>query len=123
MATMNINTSRPFTLNEPPSEAGPVKKHAVEKIQLNYLHRELKQEEALLGITFGSFAPFQRQMERTLLAQVTRLPGLPSSLCGLRTVMDMDETIEFEDYLNLAENAPEDRDGDMHAIMQARFNM
>lgn len=118
---MSSDMTRPFSMNEPPTEQGPLGKHPVEKIQLTHMHKAIEQEDIMLGMTFGSYAPFQRHMERTLLSQFQRLPGLPSSLSGLKTVMDMDETIEFEDYLNLEENDPMDRVGPLHAVMQARF--
>ena len=35
-------------------------------------------------------------MERTILAQHQRLPGLHSSLVGLEAHLDLDETLEFE---------------------------
>jgi len=118
---MSANMTRPFSMNEPPTEQGPIGKHPVEKIQLTHMQRSIDQENVMLGMTFGSYAPFQRHMERTLLSQFQRLPGLPSSLSGLKTVMDMDETIDFEDFLNLEENDPMDRVGDLHSVMQARF--
>ncbi len=38
-------------------------------------------------------------MEQTILAQVHRLPSLPSSFVGLETVLGDDTNIEFGDYL------------------------
>ena len=34
--------------------------------------------------------------------QVQRLPGLPSSHTGIDTILNRDETIDFEDYLGSA---------------------
>ncbi|CAJ1455160.1 unnamed protein product [Effrenium voratum] len=66
-------------------------------------------------------------MERELLSQFQRLPGLPSSLVGLETVLDMDETIEFEDIMNLEANSAMSRftgpNRGLHDIMEQRLNM
>ncbi len=53
----------------------------------------------MLALTYGIHAPLRHKMDRTMLAQSQRLPGLRSSLIGLQTVMGLDEKIEFEDYL------------------------
>lgn len=42
----------------------------------------------------GATLPFRNKMERTLLAQFQRLPGLPSNLVGLEAHLDLDETLE-----------------------------
>lgn len=38
--------------------------------------------------------PMEQKLERTMLAQHQRLPGLPNSFVGLNAHMDMDETQE-----------------------------
>ena len=40
------------------------------------------------------------KMEETILSQFRRLPGLTSEFSGLDTIMNRDEDIGFEDYLN-----------------------
>ncbi len=40
------------------------------------------------------------QIEQHMLAQVHRLPGLNSSYAALDTLLNRDEDITFEDYLN-----------------------
>mmetsp|Transcript_6739 Transcript_6739/g.9293 ORF Transcript_6739/g.9293 Transcript_6739/m.9293 type:complete len:115 (+) Transcript_6739:371-715(+) len=67
------------------------------------------------------------KMERELLSSVQRLPGLPSSLVGLETLLDKDDEIDFEDVFNLEENAPNSRmmgpNFGLHDVMERRLNM
>jgi hypothetical protein len=39
-------------------------------------------------------------MEHAVLSQFQRHPALRSEFCGLETILGMDESISFEDYLN-----------------------
>merc|ERR1719284_923706 len=81
-------------------------RHPVEKLLIDSGKRAEQQEMMALSLVHGMHAPMRTKMERELLSQFQRLPGLPSSLVGLETVMDQDDTIEFEDILNLEQNAP-----------------
>lgn len=51
---------------------------------------------------YGAHVPMRMEMERQILGQFQRLPGLDSELCGLRTMLDEDETLELEDVLDRA---------------------
>lgn len=42
-----------------------------------------------------------------MIVQAQRLPGLPSSMLGLETVLGRDEMVEFEDYLDPPAERPE----------------
>jgi Proteasome maturation factor UMP1 len=55
----------------------------------------LKSAERAYGTAFA----MSMEMDRNILKQFQRGPGLPSSFCGLDTVMGRDERISFEDYL------------------------
>src|SRR5688572_23446763 len=48
---------------------------------------------------FGTHMFMRMQMEKTILSQFRRLPGLPSEFVGLETILGEDETIDFDDYL------------------------
>merc|ERR1711879_466405 len=102
-------------------------RHPVERLLLDSGRREEKQEMMQLALVHGAHAPLRMKMERELLSQFQRLPGIPSSLAGLETVLDTDETIEFEDVFNLEANAPTSRvtgpNFGMHDVMEARLNM
>merc|ERR1712014_95424 len=86
-------------------------RHPVEKLIIESNRRGEQQEMQRLALVHGAHAPIRMKMERELLSQFQRLPvsGIPSSLAGLETVMDMDDEIEFEDILNLDANAPTSR--------------
>ena len=49
---------------------------------------------------YGSAAAMSLSMDRALLAQFQRGPGLESSFCGLDTFLGRDDKLGFEDYLN-----------------------
>lgn len=51
---------------------------------------------------YGAHVAFERRMDRAVLAQVHRLPGvgLPSSHLAVDFVLGRDAKIGFEDYLN-----------------------
>merc|ERR1712187_860160 len=89
--------------------------------------RSEQQEMMAKALVYGLHAPIRAKMERELLSQFQRLPGLKSSLVGLETVMDLDETIEFEDVFNLEENNPAPRttgpNRSLHDVMEQRLNM
>merc|ERR550537_487008 len=110
---------------KPPAGVGA--RHPVERIQLTHLRRGEEQHMMLAGRVHGAHAPLRMKMERELLSQFQRLPGLPSSMVGLETVLDMDDTIEFEDIMNLEENAAMSRstgpNRSLHDVMEHRLNM
>merc|ERR1719394_2005542 len=81
----------------PTSRSGASVRHPVEKLLIDNSKRSEQQEMMAKSIVFGQHAPIRAKMERELLSQFQRLPGLPSSLVGLETMLDMDDTIEFEE--------------------------
>jgi len=111
----------------PLSRAGAQPRHPVEKFLIDHARRDEQQEMMGKALVFGQHAPVRTKLEREMLSQFQRLPGLPSSLVGLETVLDMDETIEFEDIFNLEEQAPVPKltgpNRGMHDVMEQRLNM
>lgn len=100
--------------------------HPVQKIQLQSTRDRLKMEDKLDSITIGSHVPLRNKIERTILAQYQRLPGLQSSLVGLEAHLDLDETIEFEDFLNRKDLCPVPELGfnhTMHEVMERKLGM
>lgn len=49
---------------------------------------------------YGSHAAWEKRMDRAVLSQARRLPGIPSSFSGLDTIMGRDDKIGFEDFLS-----------------------
>merc|ERR1719343_646176 len=111
----------------PKSRVDVQPRHSVERLLLENHRNSEKQDMMAKSIAFGQHAPMRAKMERNLLAQFQRLPGLESSLVGLHTVLDMDDTIEFEDIFNLEANAPVSAitgpNRGMHDVMEQRLNM
>mmetsp|Transcript_85918 Transcript_85918/g.170540 ORF Transcript_85918/g.170540 Transcript_85918/m.170540 type:complete len:152 (+) Transcript_85918:56-511(+) len=105
----------------------PTASHPLERMLVTGGRREEQQEMTAKALVFGQHAPLRTKMERELLSQFQRLPGLPSSLVGLETFMDTDETIEFEDIFNLDQNAPMPRsigpNRGLHDVMEQRLSM
>ncbi|CAD7923807.1 unnamed protein product [Amoebophrya sp. A120] len=90
--------------------------HPVQKIQLQSTRDKLKMEDRLDTVVFGSHVSMRNRMERTMLAQYQRLPGLQSSFVGLEAHLDLDETLEFEDFLNRKDMAPVPEMGFHHTM-------
>eukprot|EP00437_Effrenium_voratum_P019829 CAMPEP_0181460446 /NCGR_PEP_ID=MMETSP1110-20121109/33344_1 /TAXON_ID=174948 /ORGANISM="Symbiodinium sp., Strain CCMP421" /LENGTH=156 /DNA_ID=CAMNT_0023584995 /DNA_START=8 /DNA_END=476 /DNA_ORIENTATION=- len=111
----------------PSTRSGEAARHPVERLLIDHSRREQQEEMRNKALVFGQHAPLKAKMERELLSQFQRLPGLPSSLVGLETVMDMDDTIEFEDIMNLEANSALSRftgpNRGLHDIMEQRLNM
>merc|ERR1711957_916848 len=107
--------------------AGAEARHPVEKLLIDNGRRAERQEFQCLSMVHGVHAPLRLKMERELLSQFQRLPGLPSSLAGLETVLGIDETIQFENVLNLDVNNPNSRNMGpnfgVHDVMEARLGM
>lgn len=100
--------------------------HPVQKIQLCSMKDRLKLEEKLDAMAFGTHMANRNKIERTLLAQEQRLPGLESSLVGLESHLDLDETQTFEDFLNRKENSPIPELGfnhTLHDVMERKLGM
>eukprot|EP00434_Breviolum_minutum_P023769 symbB.v1.2.020968.t1/scaffold1791.1/size101237/8 len=111
----------------PAKHSGEAQRHPVERLLTDHSRREQQQEMMNKALVYGQHAPIRAKMERELLSQFQRLPGLPSSLVGLETVLDMDDTIEFEDIMNLEANSAMSRftgpNRGLHDIMEQRLNM
>eukprot|EP00747_Dinoflagellata_sp_TGD_P163833 gnl/TRDRNA2_/TRDRNA2_182958_c0_seq1.p3 gnl/TRDRNA2_/TRDRNA2_182958_c0~~gnl/TRDRNA2_/TRDRNA2_182958_c0_seq1.p3 ORF type:complete len:146 (-),score=32.29 gnl/TRDRNA2_/TRDRNA2_182958_c0_seq1:93-530(-) len=111
----------------PMTRMGATHRHPVEKLVLDSMRRNEQQDMMSKSIVHGLHAPLKAKMEREMLAQFQRLPGLPSSLVGLETVMGLDETIEFEDVFNLDADAAVPRNmgpnWGLHETMEKRLHM
>ncbi len=56
---------------------------------------------------YGSAFAMSLSMDRALLAQFQRGPGLESSFSGLDTFLGRDDKIGFEDFMGLPEHRPD----------------
>lgn len=104
------STSCPFSSSSsalPPPPPGGVHRHPLEVQQSEHLRLREQLEFRRAASLYGLHAPLRLKMERELTAMTQRLPGLPSSLLGLQTLMRLDEEISVEDYLNV--DGPEEK--------------
>lgn len=88
--------------------------HPLELQQKQYLHEVERQQLERLTAAFGAHAALRLKTEREMCAMTQRLPGLPSSLWGLQTVMGLDDQIMTEDYLG--RDKPEEEGGPMLTV-------
>ena len=96
----------------PPSSSVPP--HPLELQQRRYLHEVERQQLERVTTAFGAHAAIRLKTEREICSMTQRLPGLTSSLCGLQTVMALDDQIMVEDYLG--RDKPEVEGGPMQTV-------
>lgn len=69
---------------------------------MQHMKNQWEADQYLLERVYGSHAAWEKRMERAVLSQVQRLPGIPSSHVGIDHVLGRDDKIGFEDILNCA---------------------
>eukprot|EP00753_Platysulcus_tardus_P008971 PLAT1735.1.p2 GENE.PLAT1735.1~~PLAT1735.1.p2 ORF type:complete len:127 (-),score=42.60 PLAT1735.1:71-451(-) len=72
-------------------------RHPVEEMQRSFLTDELARERRNLMRVDGRGAVIRAEMERRVLTQFQRLPGLPSAMSGLDTLLGRDMELDAED--------------------------
>jgi hypothetical protein len=97
----------------------------VQDIQKNHLFLTEKERLKRANVVYGQHVPLRMMMERNILAEHRRLPGLRSNLVGLSESMGIDDDIEPEDMFNLQDECPSLRTGvrDLHSMMEDRLGM
>jgi len=73
--------------------------HPVQEIQ-GASNSKLENKVVALNNLYGTHMSQRMQMEQFYLSRPLRLPGLRSEFSGLRTLLDEDEDLDFEDTLN-----------------------
>ena len=81
--------------------------HPVQVIQAKAKKTEWAMRLDTVERLYGSAAAMRLNCEKEAVSKQLRLPGLPSSMLGLETVMGQDTDLDFSDYLNLPTDAPE----------------
>ena len=76
--------------------------HAVEVVQAAGAAQALDGELYRLSKVYGAHAAWERRMDLAAASATARLPGLPSSHCALDTLLNRDDKLGFEDFLNRA---------------------
>merc|ERR1712113_746908 len=110
----------------PSTRTGTQARHPVERLLLD-ARRDEQLDLRAKAMVFGQHAPLRAKIEREFLSQFQRLPGLQSSMVGLETILDLDDTIEYEDIFDLEENAAVSKitgpNRGLHDVMEQRLNM
>lgn len=97
--------------------------HPVEEMQRSTKASSEKSKAQMLALTFGAAMPMRLQMQRDILGQFHRLPGLPSSHLGHSLLTFRDEMIDDEDYMGRPENSPYMPTQTAHEIMEKRLGI
>lgn len=97
--------------------------HPVQKIEKEAVMTERMTRRKLKAAVYGSALPMREMMHEHMLSQCQRLPGLPSSYLGLESLTGRDETIEFQDFLNLPFDAPDTPREDPRDTLELLLNI
>merc|ERR1719376_1885260 len=81
-------------------DLGTDKAHPLEEPQSKGLAIQHQNEMERMRAVHGLHAVMHLEMERSVALQTRRLCGLPSSMIGLETLMDLDTDIRPQDYLS-----------------------
>ncbi|KAJ7350227.1 hypothetical protein OS493_037690 [Desmophyllum pertusum] len=95
--------------------------HPLEASEKNFLQNQEMLDFKMLRNTQGLQAPLKLQMERAVASKIQRLPCLPSSMVALDTLMGTDESIGFEDFLNVAGHS--EAMADPHLTMEYKIGL
>jgi hypothetical protein len=108
-----------------PGPGSGLPSNPVEVIQKNHLFNTEMEKLKRACAVYGQHAPLRSMMERNLLSQHRRLPGLRSNLVGLSESMGLEDEIGPEDIFYQHDECPVVRPGtmDLHSVMEARLGL
>jgi proteasome maturation protein len=95
--------------------------HPVQLLQSTFRQNQDALKQFTMKNIFGEQMAMKLSMERAILSQFQRLPGLPSEFTGLETVMGLDEELGFEDILN--DPSESLTPVDLHTAMENKLRM
>ncbi|XP_012946308.2 proteasome maturation protein [Aplysia californica] len=103
------------------ASAGLQSTHPLESSEEQWHDHKFRMDCAMLKNSQGAQAPLKMHMERFVVSQVSRLPGLQSSNIMLDTLTGREDSIGFEDFLN----NPADSEvmGQPHILMEKRLGL
>ena len=115
----------PGQTQKAPAPGAGLPVNPVEAIQKSHLLNTEKERLKRANVVYGQHVPLRMMMERELLAQHRRLPGLRSNFVGLSESLGIDDDIEPEDMFNIQDDCPILRQGvrDLHSTMEDRLGM
>merc|ERR1712216_582620 len=74
--------------------------HPVEAMQKKWVSLQEEQNLAVAGNVMGRSLPMELIQERSALAEIRRLPTLPSSMLALEISLGRETSLDFQDYTN-----------------------
>ena len=98
------------------------KPHPVEYTQRTFEKQAFENKMKHLESVYGSHAAIRMRMEKAILSQFQRLPGLKSEFAGLDTILGKDEGISFEDFLADPHMTP-DLQRPVHNLMEEKLGL
>ncbi|KAA8493581.1 Proteasome maturation protein-like [Porphyridium purpureum] len=97
--------------------------HPVQRIEHMSERQARETRDAALADLYGIHMPMRMEMERQIVSQFHRLPGLPSSHLALEFLNNTDLKIDFADYMNLPSERPDLPVIGMHEQMEKAIGM
>ncbi|CAM9572711.1 unnamed protein product [Ascophyllum nodosum] len=97
--------------------------HPLEAINKARVSNEFEFKMDTARKVYGSAFVMRMKTEVATLSQAQRLPGLPSSMLGLETVLGRDETVDFEDYLDPPSERPAAPRFEVHQAMEIQYGL
>jgi proteasome maturation protein len=97
--------------------------HPVERLERSSAVTEWENKLHHVERVYGPGQAMRMRMERAMLAQFQRAPGLPSSFVGLDTLLGRDVKIGFEDVLDLPCNRPDMPRETVHEVLERKLGM
>eukprot|EP01138_Halocafeteria_seosinensis_P000771 gb/GECG01000792.1/.p1 GENE.gb/GECG01000792.1/~~gb/GECG01000792.1/.p1 ORF type:complete len:150 (+),score=23.09 gb/GECG01000792.1/:1-450(+) len=96
---------------------------AVQQIEENRLNQDWQQQLFQAQLVYGEHAALEMEMDRKILKQFQRLPGIKSSFLGLDTVVGREYEIDFEDYLGTEIEHERPTKPGVHEIMEKKLGL
>ena len=87
------------------------------------LSQDWQQQLFQAQLAFGEHAALEMEMDRKILKQFQRLPGIKSNFLGLDTVVGRDYEIDFEDYLGAGIEHERPTKPGVHEIMEKKLGL
>eukprot|EP01087_Luapelamoeba_hula_P016955 TRINITY_DN527_c0_g1_i1.p1 TRINITY_DN527_c0_g1~~TRINITY_DN527_c0_g1_i1.p1 ORF type:complete len:138 (-),score=30.30 TRINITY_DN527_c0_g1_i1:144-524(-) len=95
--------------------------HPVQVREQNFHKNNAEFRTLAMNNLFGTHMQMRFQMENAILGEFARLPGLQTDYTGLETMLDLDENLDFYDFLG-DPSCPE-HSVDIHQVMEHKLNL
>ncbi|CAG8472340.1 2052_t:CDS:2 [Paraglomus occultum] len=103
------------------SESHAINRHPLENRLARWEETQTNLKLTFERRIFGLHAPMRRMMEKKIVSNIQRFPGLPNSNLGLEILSGKDETIDVEDFMNTPDMSTQMVD--FHTFMEAKIGI